>query len=124
MTTLATDPQIIDYLHRVRAALADLPTETRAELLEDEPAHLAEVLSEGSSGLAERLGPPEKYAAELRAAAGLPPATLTRNPAAVKRSAHQRAAAAAIAMANPRCNRVPPMRIGRRAVSGRAALCG
>lgn len=74
MTTL-TSTEVSDYLGRVRAALADLPAEIREELLEEEPAHLAEVLAEGGQGLAERLGPPERYAAELRAAAGLPPAT-------------------------------------------------
>ncbi|GAA1794441.1 hypothetical protein GCM10009682_15260 [Luedemannella flava] len=74
MTTL-TSTEISDYLQRVRAALADLPAETREELLEDEPAHLAEVLAEGGADLAGRLGPPERYAADLRAAAGLPPAT-------------------------------------------------
>jgi hypothetical protein len=74
MTTV-NDPRVDDYLRRVRAALADLPAETREELLEEEPAHLAEVLDEGSLGLEERLGTPEAYAAELRAAAGLPLAT-------------------------------------------------
>lgn len=74
MTTV-NDPRVDDYLRRVRAALADLPAETREELLEEEPAHLAEVLDEGPLGLEERLGTPEAYAADLRAAAGLSPAT-------------------------------------------------
>jgi hypothetical protein len=73
--TTTIDPAVADYLRRVRAALADLPTDTREELLEEEPAHLAEVLAESGDGLEERLGQPEAYAAELRAAAGLPPAT-------------------------------------------------
>ena len=73
--TTTIDPAVADYLRRVRAALADLPADTREELLEEEPAHLAEVLTESSDGLEGRLGQPEAYAAELRAAAGLPPAT-------------------------------------------------
>jgi hypothetical protein len=67
--------EISRYLDRVRAALADLPAEVRDELLEDLPAHLAEVTSEDGGSLAERLGEPERYAAELRAAAGLTPGT-------------------------------------------------
>jgi hypothetical protein len=74
MTATAAETQIAHYLDGVRAALADLPNDVRDELVEDEPAHLAEVLAEGSGTLEERLGRPEAYAAELRAAAGLPPA--------------------------------------------------
>jgi hypothetical protein len=73
--TQTRSEEIGRYLERVRAALADLPTEARDELLEDLPAHLAEVASEDQDSLAERLGPPERYAAELRAAAGLAPGT-------------------------------------------------
>jgi hypothetical protein len=62
------------YLDRVRAALADLPTDEREELLEDLPAHLADVAAESDGALEERLGTPEEYAAELRASAGLEPA--------------------------------------------------
>lgn len=62
----------IDYYYeRVAAALADLPAETREELLDDLPAHFAEVIAEQGGPLIERLGPPATYAAELRAAAGL-----------------------------------------------------
>lgn len=62
----------IDYYYeRVAGALADLPAEARDELLEDLPAHFAEVLEEQGGSLVERLGPPATYAAELRAAAGL-----------------------------------------------------
>ena len=67
----ATTPEIDQYLDGVRAALADLPVETRDELLEDLPAHLAEVAAEGAGSLVERLGTPAAYAAELRAAAGV-----------------------------------------------------
>jgi len=62
--------EITAYLYAVRAALRDLPESTRDELLEDLPEHLAEVLAEAGGTLLERLGPPEAYAAELRASAG------------------------------------------------------
>ncbi|WP_433610779.1 HAAS signaling domain-containing protein [Dactylosporangium sp. CA-139114] len=59
------------YLERVGEALADLPQEVRDDLMEDLPAHFAEVLEEQGGSLVERLGPPAAYAAELRAAAGI-----------------------------------------------------
>jgi hypothetical protein len=69
-----TPDEIAQYVERVRAALADLPPRLRDELLEDLPGHLAEVAAEsaGSTGqeggsLWTSLGPPERYAAELRA---------------------------------------------------------
>jgi hypothetical protein len=62
--------EITSYVEAVRAALAGLPEATRDELLEDLPEHLAEVQAEGTGTLSERLGPPEAYAAELRATAG------------------------------------------------------
>jgi hypothetical protein len=65
------------YLHRVRAALADLPHDEREELLEDLPAHLADVAAESGPDLEERLGSPEEYAAELRSSAGIAPAART-----------------------------------------------
>src|SRR5262245_27801142 len=71
MSTAPAESQISDYLGRVRAALADLPTDARDELIEDLPDHLAEVLAEDAGTLTERLGEPEAYAAELRAAAGM-----------------------------------------------------
>lgn len=60
-----------DYCAAVRAALTDLPASQRDELTEDLPDHLMEVLAEGEGSLIERLGRPEQYAADLRAAAGL-----------------------------------------------------
>ncbi len=60
------------YVAAVRAALADLPAATRDELTQDLPDHLLEVAAENTGPLDERLGPPARYAAELRAAAGLP----------------------------------------------------
>jgi hypothetical protein len=65
--------QIDRYLAGVRAALADLPPETRDDLIDDLPAHFTELLDEHAGGLEERLGSPAAYAAELRAAAGLGP---------------------------------------------------
>jgi len=59
------------YLQRVRAALGDLPADEREELLEDLPAHLADVAAETDGELEQRLGTPEEYAAELRLSAGI-----------------------------------------------------
>ncbi|MET7748889.1 hypothetical protein [Micromonospora sp. NPDC005367] len=67
-----TEQEIAEYVGRVRAALADLPAAVREELTEDLPEHLAEVAAEAGGSLLDRLGPPEAYAAELRAAAGAP----------------------------------------------------
>jgi uncharacterized membrane protein len=74
-----TETEVSQYLARVRAALADLPADERDDLLDDLEPHLGEVLDEvtaASAGgtLESRLGTPEAYAAELRAAAGLAPA--------------------------------------------------
>ena len=60
------------YLAQVRAALSDLPTAERDDLLEDLPGHLAETLAETGEPLEARLGTPAAYAAELRASAGFP----------------------------------------------------
>lgn len=64
----ATDTdQISAYVAAVRAAL---PEASRDELTEDLAEHLAEVLADGVGSLTDRLGPPDVYAAELRASAG------------------------------------------------------
>ncbi|MEU7798141.1 hypothetical protein AB0J14_19320 [Micromonospora arborensis] len=68
-----TEQEITDYVARVRAALADLPPTQRDELTEDLGDHLTEVAAESEGTLVERLGEPETYAAELRAAAGAAP---------------------------------------------------
>ncbi|WP_328340048.1 HAAS signaling domain-containing protein [Micromonospora sp. NBC_00421] len=65
-----TGQDVTDYVERVRAALADLPPQARDELTEDLPEHLTEVAAEADGSLVDRLGTPEAYAAELRAAAG------------------------------------------------------
>jgi hypothetical protein len=80
-------PEVADYLAGMRRALADLPPTEVAEILEDVAAHLVEVHAElsgtSTDTLTTRLGTPESYAAELRSAAGYPPATTTpaRGPA-------------------------------------------
>src|SRR5438105_1293687 len=56
------------YAAAVRAALADLPPAEAQALLEDLDDHLAEVAAESTEPLAQRLGPPQAYAAELRSA--------------------------------------------------------
>ncbi len=58
------------YAAAVRDALSDLPAAKRDLVLEDLEDHLAEVAAESGLPLASRLGPPEEYAAELRAAYG------------------------------------------------------
>lgn len=66
--------EVADFVDAVDAALADLPADVRAELLEDLPAHLGDVVAEGGSPR-DQLGEPAAYASELRAAAGYPPAS-------------------------------------------------
>lgn len=58
-----------DYLRRADLALRDLPWGTRLELISELRGHLDELPA--ATDLEARLGTPEKYAADLRAAAGL-----------------------------------------------------
>jgi hypothetical protein len=89
------DPDAVArYAAAVRAAVADLGDEERAQLLDDLEAHLHEVAAEPGATLAERLGPPEAYAAELRAAYGAPPGS-RRPPAPTRRHRWRRLAALA-----------------------------
>jgi hypothetical protein len=60
------------YVDEVRGELADLSEEEREELTEGLAADLTELVAERGAGALPR---PEQYAAELRAAAGLAPAT-------------------------------------------------
>jgi len=81
-----TDPEAEAYLAAVRVELGDLSEDERGDLLEDLGLHLAEVAvddaDEEPAGLTSRLGSPARYAAELRAAAGLPArAVVTSAPA-------------------------------------------
>jgi hypothetical protein len=69
-TAAAVPPDVAAYVATVRSALRDLPESERDDLLTEVEASLAEAAHEGGS-LSARLGPPEEFAAELRAAAGL-----------------------------------------------------
>lgn len=60
------------YVDEVRRELADLAEDAREELTDGLAADLTELVEEQGSGALPR---PEEYAAELRAAAGLAPAT-------------------------------------------------
>ena len=62
-----------EYIGAVRAWLSDLPAEDVDDLTLGMEADLGERAAEGDVRLGELLGEPEQYAAELRAAAGLPP---------------------------------------------------
>jgi hypothetical protein len=65
--------QASDYLATVESELSDLRAEDRSALLEDLALHLDALASEDDDRpLAVRLGTPAAYAADLRAAAGLP----------------------------------------------------
>lgn len=67
--TTAQD-EVGEYLGAVRAALADLPAEERDDLLVEVEASIADAAAESDAPVTARLGPPEDFAAELRAAAG------------------------------------------------------
>jgi hypothetical protein len=71
--SLSRSRQAQDYLAAVEHELADLPSEDRSALLEDLALHLDALAAEDDDrDIAVRLGPPATYAADLRAAAGLP----------------------------------------------------
>ena len=84
MTDSIDHNEIAAYLTGVSAALSDLDVDERDDLLADIHAHLTEVAREGGS-LTARLGPPDAYAAELRAAAGMPALEETAGPSLVAR---------------------------------------
>jgi len=71
MTTIQPDPLREAYVLRVGAALGDVDTTERHALLADLRLHLDEVAHGDTRSLDDIVGPPEVYAAELRAAAGL-----------------------------------------------------
>ncbi len=84
MTAMTSESSAIErYLEAVRAELADLGDDERVDMLEDVEQHLLEVAAEGDEPLETRLGPPVEYAAELRAAAGLPPKASDEEPPAL-----------------------------------------
>ncbi len=86
-STMRREPDGIgEFLAGVRAALADLPPDELAEVLDDARTHLVELSEEpdaatDAAGITARLGTPVEYAADLRAAAGYPPAPQRRRPA-------------------------------------------
>jgi hypothetical protein len=69
-TTAGSSEQIEAYLAAVRASLGDIAEDERAELLAEVEASLIESAGEIDRPTA-ALGPPEAFAAELRASAGL-----------------------------------------------------
>lgn len=78
MTTRTTTAESEAFLAAVGEQLSDLPEEERTDLLEDLAQHLADITAdraEEGTSLVGLLGEPEQYAAELRAAADLPPRT-------------------------------------------------
>lgn len=70
-TTQGETTEVSHYLAAIREALSDLREEERDELLEDLEAHLHEVVADSGTTLEASLGSATKYAAELRASAGL-----------------------------------------------------
>jgi hypothetical protein len=79
-TSTAVDLDVERYLKEIAPHLAALPLEERADLLEDLAQHLREIAAEPGPPLAERLGSPEAYAAELLASAGVAPTGRPRPP--------------------------------------------
>jgi hypothetical protein len=63
--------EVEKYVAAVRRALADLPSAERDDLLVEVEASLLAATEEGAGPVDVRLGAPEQFAAELRAAAGL-----------------------------------------------------
>ena len=70
--TEALGPEPAAYLAALRRALSDLPADECDDLLVDVEASLSQSDSDGGEGLLARLGPPDRFAAELRSAAGIP----------------------------------------------------
>ena len=73
MTTSTVPADVAAYLRRVRERLDDLPAEEREDLLADVEPSVLESAGDSDAPVELRLGPPERFADELRAAAGLPP---------------------------------------------------
>ena len=70
--TQALPPEPGAYLDALRRALSDLPAGERDDLLLDVEASITEAASDSTEGLLARFGPPDRFAAELRSAAGIP----------------------------------------------------
>jgi hypothetical protein len=73
MTTGTVPQDVKAYLSAVRARLDDLPADERDDLLGDVEPSILESAEESNAPVERRLGPPDSFADELRAAAGLPP---------------------------------------------------
>lgn len=88
MSTMSLSPEAAAYLQSLRDQLADLPPEDRDDLLADVEVSLVESSTEGVV-LEERFGPPARFAAELRAAAGFEavPASAPRGEGFLRRAA-------------------------------------
>ena len=76
---------VAGYAAAVRRSLADLGPDQVDDLTDDLEADLADALADErhnahGRGVLEQFGPPEEYAAELRAAAGLLPVATGRRP--------------------------------------------
>ena len=74
---------VATYAASVRAALSNLPTDQSEVLLEDLEDHLREIAADAGGPLNERLGPPQQYAEDLRAAYGAAQVTTRRQDAAL-----------------------------------------
>jgi hypothetical protein len=95
MTPATLDAQVRDYLDAVRAGLDDLDPDDRDHLLSDTEASLLEAAEENAAlPLEVRLGPPERFARELRLAAGLPEGRPERRRLLARIAAHPRVLAA------------------------------
>lgn len=94
MTPAIADVAVRSYLEAVRAQLGDLDPEVREHLLSDTEASLLEAEVELAPEV--RLGPPERFARELRAAAGLPevPSRVERPALLARLASHPRVLAA------------------------------
>ena len=84
-TRRTAHPAVATYVAAVRDELGDLPPDELAEIAEDVRDHLDHVAAEYGDDvtvgvLIDRLGAPAAYAAELRAAAGLPEPDLESAP--------------------------------------------
>ena len=70
-TTTESETRAEAYLAEVRSHLAGLSEDERDDLLDDLTAHVHQVAADDERSLEEALGPPEAFAAELMASAGL-----------------------------------------------------
>ncbi|HEY3139786.1 MAG TPA: hypothetical protein VGJ86_01575 [Acidimicrobiales bacterium] len=81
-STTGVDGDALPYVEAVLSRVAGLPTERRAELVDDLRQHLTELAAEPGPPLAERLGPPAEFADEYLSSAGVevPPARTRPRP--------------------------------------------